>query len=567
MGSARPPQDDPQRRREEPSGRAEDRAKPGLNNARNQTPGEAAPPGRSYQPLNPGRQSGPPPPPRPDNLFNEPNPARPGRRQRSRPVQKLSQNEPYSPGLPPPPGRSAPPQRPRPAPVRRPDEARLPGERPLPRRKVQVQLGPIFGYAFLITLVVAGLVGLFVATRLFNFLGGISVERQDTSGNVVAGSNVTGHGRVNIALLGLDRRPNDSEGTRSDSMLIISVDQDNKTANLMSIPRDLWLKVPGHGQNRINTAYFFGDQERPGKGGPPLVKQTIAENLGIQIDYFAEIDFGGFRAVVDALGGITIDVKKPLVDNEYPTEDYGIKRIYIPAGIQKMDGQVALEYARSRHADSDLGRNQRQQEVLLAVREQGIGLGLLTNNGLQTALQGAIKTDLTPGDMLALGQIAVGMKRESIRQFSIDANITRQALINGNDVLVIDKAESLQTLVRNFLAPAPAATGPTNSTNNTAPAREEAKISVLNGTFQEGRAARTQKFLESKGYPVASIDQASDAGKYPNTIINIYTGKQRTAAEIAGLLGVSADRIKAKTGGPTGIDVEVICGDDLKLPE
>jgi polyisoprenyl-teichoic acid--peptidoglycan teichoic acid transferase len=422
-----------------------------------------------------------------------------------------------------------------------------------PRRAIPFKAG--LGYGFLILVVLLGLLVLFISTRVFNFLNGISVERPDASGNVISGSSVSGHGRVNIVLLGLDRRPNDNEGTRSDTMLLLSIDQDNKGANILSIPRDLWIKIPGHGNNRINAAYSFGDQERPGKGGPPLVKQTIKENFGIQVDYFVEVDFNGFRSTIDAIGGITLDVKKPLVDNEYPTEDYGIKRIYIPAGLQRMDGQTALEYARSRHSDSDLGRNQRQQEVLLAIREQGVNLGLLTNTQLQSALQSAIKTDLTPGDMVALGQLAIGMKRDSIRQFSIDANNTRSTFIDGNDVLVPDMT-SINQLLHDFQT----SSGPVNT-------KEATKINILNGTFTSGLAARTQKYLESKGFTIGNVDQASNAGKYPQTVINVYNGKQSVANDVANALGVSANQIKAKTGGPTGVDIEVICGDDLKIPE
>ena len=402
-----------------------------------------------------------------------------------------------------------------------------------------------------------GLIGLFVATRLFGFLNNISVARQDVNGQVISGSSVTGHGRLNLLLLGVDRRPDNNDGARSDTMILVSLDQDNKSVNVLSVPRDLWVKIPGHGNNRVNAAYFFGDQERPNQGGPPLAKQTVLDNFGIKVDYFMEIDFNGFRSIIDALGGITLDVKKPLIDSEYPTEDYGIKRVYIPAGIQRMNGQVALEYARSRHSDSDLGRNQRQQEVLLAVREQGINLGLLTNSQLQAALVGALKTDLQPGDILALGQTAVGIKRDAIKQFSIDANIAHNATIDGNDVLQADPA-ALSQLLKDFQSTSNTRAGPA--------VKETARISVLNGTFQAGRAAITQKFLEAKGYPVASIDQAQDAGSYPQTVINVYNGKQQTANELASLLSVSPDRVRVKSSGPPGVDLEVICGDDLKLP-
>jgi LCP family protein required for cell wall assembly len=406
--------------------------------------------------------------------------------------------------------------------------------------------------------VVGGLIALYSATRLFNFLGNITVEREDVKGQVITGTSITGHGRVNIVLLGLDQRPNDNEGTRSDTMLIVSVDQDSGSANILSVPRDLWVKIPGHDSNRINTAYYWGDIDRPGKGGPPLVKETIQQNFGIKVDYFAEVNFDGFRSIIDSIGGITLDVKKPLLDSEYPTEDYGIKRIFIPAGLQHMNGQTALEYARSRHADSDLGRNQRQQEVLLAVREQGINLGLLTNTELQAALQGAIKTDLAPGDMLALGRIAVGMKKESIKQFSIDANITTNVVIDGQDVLQADPA-SLNKLLQEFqtTAAAPATISP----------KAAAKVFVYNGTFKEGLAGRTQKFLQDKGFTVDGVGQATDAGKYPQTVINVYNDKQQTATDLANTLGIKPDAIKLKTGsGQPGIDIEIICGEDLNVP-
>src|SRR5207253_11179176 len=115
----------------------------------------------------------------------------------------------------------------------------------------------------------------------------------------------------------------------------------------------------------------------------------------------------GFERIVDTMGGVTIDVPKPLADNDYPLaqNSYGTTRIYIAAGLQHMDGRTALEYARSRHADSDLGRNSRQQQVLLALRPQGVSLNLLPNlNELLSQLSGAIKTDLSLTQVGSLAQ-------------------------------------------------------------------------------------------------------------------------------------------------------------------
>ncbi len=529
MAPQRPPQDEPYQRpsHRDAYERAKNNSNPAVSGANGQRPTE-----RPYQPVSPGQ----PVPPAPGQLFT------------------TGQNDPRGQG-----GSRLPPyadlhDRYRPAPGQ--PGLLQPGTRRPPRRPLRLKI--IAGYAFLIIAVVGGLIFLYSSTRLFNFLGNISVERKDAAGKVINQSSITGSGRVNIVLLGLDRRPNDNEGTRSDSMLILSVDQDTKTANMLSIPRDLWVKIPGFSSNRVNAAYFFGDQKEPGKGGPPLVKATIQENFGIKIDYFAEIDFNGFRSIIDSIGGISLDVKKPLLDNEYPTEDYGIKRIYIPAGVQRLDGHTALQYARSRHADSDLGRNQRQQEVLLAVREQGVNLGLLTNTRLQSALQDTVKTDLSPGDMLALGQIAVGLKRESIRQFSIDANIAHPANIGGNDVLQAEQT-ALKQLLQEFQA--------SSKTQISAAARETAQISIQNGTFISGLASRTQKYLEGKGLTILGVGQSSEAGNYPQTVINVYTGKQKAASELATLLGLGPGSIKIKSGGAAGLDIELICGEDLKLPQ
>jgi LCP family protein required for cell wall assembly len=413
-----------------------------------------------------------------------------------------------------------------------------------------------------ITLLVIFIIGtLFAITRISSFVNGITVPRVDQNGAPVSGTG--GGGRVNVLLMGLDLRPNDqNDGTRSDTMILVSIDQNHKAASMLSIPRDLWVDIPGHGTNRVNAAYNFGDQDKPGTGGPPLAKATVSNLLGVSVDYFVQVDFNGFRQIVDAIGGITIDVKKPLVDNEYPTEDFGIKRIYIPAGIQHMDGQTALEYARSRHGDTDLGRNQRQQAVLLAIREQGINLGAVTNNELQQALQGAIKTDLQTTDILGLVQTGIGMNKDNIRSYSIDANLAKQTFIDGNDVLLPDK-EGIRALVRQMLNPPVTTTG----TSATAGTKETATINVLNGTFTAGLASRTQQFLEGKGYTINGVEQAGDAGQYPRSIIRVYNGKQKTASELAGLLGISSGQIQVKSGGPPGVDIEIVCGEDLKIPQ
>jgi len=336
------------------------------------------------------------------------------------------------------------------APPARPARPRKPKGAVASPARPSIKVGPIILFGLLFLFMGGILVGLFLFTRAASVFSGISVQRVDVNGQQIAGTNVNGNGKVNVLLLGIDSRKGDTaDGVRSDTMILVSIDQSAKTANMISIPRDLWVDIPGMGKNRINAAYFFGDQKNPGVGGPPLAKLTVERNFGIQVHYFAQVDFEGFESVINAIGGITIDVKKPVIDAEYPTEDFGYKRVFIPAGIQQLDGKTALEYARSRHGDSDLSRNQRQQEVLLGVRERGVNLGLITNQQLSAALQKAIKTDLQWGDVLSLAQTAIGMDKANIKSYAIDANLTKGANIDGNDVLLPDW-QSIGELMKKF---------------------------------------------------------------------------------------------------------------------
>lgn len=174
-------------------------------------------------------------------------------------------------------------------------------------------------------------------------------------------------------LLGVDTRADPDEGARSDTLIVASINPAQGWVSMLSIPRDTMTQVPGRGESKINTAYsyghanavaLYGEGTAPEAGGGALAAETVEGFLGIEIDYIAQIDFRGFERVINTLGGITVDVEQPLLDATYPTEDYGVERIYIPAGLQVMDGATALRYARSRHASSDFDRSRRQQQVL-----------------------------------------------------------------------------------------------------------------------------------------------------------------------------------------------------------
>ena len=177
--------------------------------------------------------------------------------------------------------------------------------------------------------------------------------------------------RLNILLLGIDHRDDEPiEGSRSDTIMVVSIDPPSKSVVMVSLPRDLYVSIPGYYQQRINVAHMVG--------GPALVAQTIQANFGIAIDNYARVDFSGFEQVVDAVGGVVIDVERPVKDDEYPTEDYGTMRLFIPPGPLLLDGRTALMYARSRHSENDFGRSRRQQRVLMALRERAMQMNIVT---------------------------------------------------------------------------------------------------------------------------------------------------------------------------------------------
>lgn len=175
--------------------------------------------------------------------------------------------------------------------------------------------------------------------------------------------------RTNILILGLDARPEEGMVTRSDTIILATVDPARLYAGMLSIPRDLYVEIPGYGLERINAAHVLGENVRRG-GGPELAAETIEQDFQVRVHRTLRVNFRGFVAIVDAAGGITVDVKNHIIDYEYPTEDYGTMVVEFQPGVQHMDGGQALEYARIRHDSSDIFRIERQQQVIAALARQ-----------------------------------------------------------------------------------------------------------------------------------------------------------------------------------------------------
>jgi LCP family protein required for cell wall assembly len=268
-------------------------------------------------------------------------------------------------------------------------------------------------------------------------------------------------GAMNILLVGTDARPGE-DVSRTDTIVLAHFDNRTNRVSMLSFPRDLWVTIPGYGKNKINAAYPIGERKIGPGYGPALLKETVGELVGLPIDHFVLINFDGFKTLIDKIDGIYVDVPKALDDPAYPTDDYRTIKIHFDAGRQLLDGDRALIYARTRHADSDFGRNQRQQQVLMAifdrVREQGL-LSQLTNIDQYTeSMSDYIRTDLSRSDMLSLASMGSKLSAESIQRYAIDPSMVVERHQPAY-VLVLSDKKGLKRLVSQMLDPAVASAG------------------------------------------------------------------------------------------------------------
>jgi len=222
--------------------------------------------------------------------------------------------------------------------------------------------------------------------------------------------------QINILVMGVDSREGEGWLARADSIILVGIKPSQLRVSLLSIPRDLSVDTPGYGMQRINTVNMLGETEDVGRGST-LLAEAIEQNFGIGIDKTVRLNFNGFVELIDAVGGITIDVERAIVDDLYPTTDGGVMSIRFESGLQYMDGERALIYARTRHSDDDYRRAERQQQVVSAL------LGKLANPAYWpaalSALNRSVETNMNVFDMLRLAPPII-LNRGRFEQLVID---------------------------------------------------------------------------------------------------------------------------------------------------
>lgn len=382
-----------------------------------------------------------------------------------------------------------------------------------------------------------------------------------------------GNSRINILVMGLDARDWEDDGgpSRTDTMILFTLDPATHSAGILSIPRDLWVNIPGFDYAKINTAYFLGEGYQVDGGGPGLAMQTVEELLDIQIDYYAQVDFNAFVGFIDEIGGVDVNVPETIeVDPIGPGNT-----VILDAGVQHLDGGTALAYARARNTPGgDIDRANRQQQVIMAIRSQIMNLNMLPllmqkSPILYTQLSNGVHTNLTLEQLLAVAWAAGQVPPENIKRTQIGYDqATLTTSWDGQSILMPDPA-ALYTLRDDLFTPgsqpsptefiAPATSAPTANPYDNYEA-EGASISVLNGTEINGLAGATRDYLVGQGINVTGTGNADQV--YDLTTIIDYTGKIYTSQVLADLLNVQASQVYSSYDPNAEYDIVIVIGND-----
>lgn len=256
-----------------------------------------------------------------------------------------------------------------------------------------------------------------------------------------------------ILLLGSDDDAKfDPQHVLTQSMILVRVDPQQKTATMLSIPRDLWVPIGTTGQSaKIDAAYSYG--------GSSAAIAAVTQNFHVHIDDFVWVGLKGLVRVIDKVGGVDVVTSNPVLDDFYPadlnsTNPYGYTRVAVLPGPQHLDGANALNYVRSRHGDlrGDLGRSQRQQQVLIALRAKTKSLGFADIPDLASSFNGEFSTSITVDRFGSLLSLAKAFDNGQVKQIVLGPPYTSSAQIAGQDVLLPDWNQILPLVRTNFLS-------------------------------------------------------------------------------------------------------------------
>lgn len=382
-----------------------------------------------------------------------------------------------------------------------------------------------------------------------------------------------GKSRFTMLLMGLDFRDwaEDSDIPRTDSMLLLSIDPAAHTAGILSIPRDTWVNIPEMGSHKINTAYRWGELYKMPGGGPGMAMQAVEDLIGLPVDYYALVDFNAFIRLIDEMGGLDMHIREEIVVDPIGP---GNTRTLEP-GVQTLDGATALAYARQRDtANDDFDRSERQQEVIMAVREQVLQFNMLPTliakaPQLYQEVAAGVSTNLTLSQIIQLARLAAEIPKENIRRGVISPPLQVESTINPADgqAILVPKPDQIRILRDEVLASSPSVvpviaktTVSATETPEASIEDENARVLIKNGAAVPGLASETGKMLKAEGINIIGEENADD--QFSNTTIYDFTGNPATVKILQDKLSVPDSRVINRSDPNASADIEVILGLD-----
>ena len=361
---------------------------------------------------------------------------------------------------------------------------------------------------------------------------------------------------INFLLIGSDRR---TTSFRTDTLIVVNLQPKYNLITLISIPRDLFVYIPGWQMQRINTAYQHGISTNYPGGGPGLLRDTILYNLGIEIDFMTLVDFQGFENIIDTIGGVDVPVYCSYTDwrvinPNKDIEDENNWELYtVGPGVVHMDGDLALWYARSRKKSSDFDRGRRQQEVLRAIYEQALQLNMVTRiPALYQEVTSSVITDISLDTALSLVPVAAEIGSARIRSYYINtSNVTGWRSPQGASLLIPDIPKILDMLTE--------ALGPPKDQEEM---HLDTLVEVWNGTNHLDWDVLAAERLNYGGFePQIGL---ADRRNYTQSILYDFTDGQNTNERLIllNLLGLSPNSVVQSPNPSSPVSYRLIIGSD-----
>lgn len=352
--------------------------------------------------------------------------------------------------------------------------------------------------------------------------------------------------RINILLLGIGGAGHDGPEL-TDTMMLASYQPSTNNVGMISIPRDLTVPIQNYGYRKINAVNAYAEMDNPGSGMAASA-DMIHTILGQTVDYTVKVDFKGFEEIIDDIGGVSVYVENAFTDTTYPLDDElgSVQTVSFTQGWTTMDGKTALEFARSRHGGngegSDFARAARQQKIMLALKDKALSLNVLLNpaklNRVLSTVRENIHTDMDIWEMIRLAGYVPKIDPHTIAMKVLDTapgSPLYQTTINGAFVILPQKEDwsDLKTIAANIFDKTNVVTAQAASLPEKPSGNDEVRVEIQNGTQTSGVASKTAQLLESSGFTIAVVGNATERDYAKTTIFDYTNGKK--AEELASL--------------------------------